>query len=445
MVGFTSMIRPEPLALEIIAASVPEHEVRILDMRLDRALEETLRESGPDLIGVTGYTNDVPGMLRVFDTAKRLKPEAVTVAGGYHATLVPEDLYAPAVDVIVKGEGEITFRELVSAIEDGRSFARIPGIIYRRKDKRVHTRTRPLVRRLDDLPFPNRALTAQYRSQYHFHFWDNPYLVETGRGCPFRCTFCAVWKFHRGKCRFRSSERVFEELKDLNQRVVCFVDDNFLADIRRVDRLADMLLSAGVHVHSWCQMRADSVVRHPEVVRKWAQVGLQSTLVGFESFRDEDLESVNKSSSIRINEQAMQILSNNGVDMWGAFIVDPQWTRLDFDALIDYVRSKKISFPTFTILTPLPGTQFFQEKLKDLTTHNYELFDFLHTVLPTKLPLEEFYANMARLYASTTLGLSELKKRIRAGQIPVSSLGRIREVLCDVTNPQAYLQNTATS
>ncbi len=143
-----------------------------------------------------------------------------------------------------------------------------------------------------------------------------------------------------------------------------------------------------------------------------------------------------------MNEKAMEIMLENGVDMWGGFIIDPQWTKPDFDALIEYVRSKKISFPQFTILTPLPGTAFFREKFKELTTLNYEVYDFFHSVLPTKLPLEEFYSNMARLYASTTLGIGELRKRVRSGEIPVSVLGRLRELLKEVTNPEAYLRST---
>lgn len=121
------------------------------------------------------------------------------------------------------------------------------------------------------------------------------------------------------------------------------------------------------------------------------------------------------------------------------FNVDPRWTKPDFDALIDYVRRLKISFPQFTILTPLPGTEFFREKINELTTRNYELFDFLHSVLPTRLPTREFYENMARLYASTTMSLSELKERVRSGRIQVSALKRVKNLLADLTNPQAYL------
>jgi radical SAM superfamily enzyme YgiQ (UPF0313 family) len=188
------------------------------------------------------------------------------------------------------------------------------------------------------------------------------------------------------------------------------------------------------------QARSDSIVRRPDIIEKWAEIGLSIVLIGFEKFRQDELTDLRKRSSIRTNEEAARILRANGVDIWGAFIVDPSWRRPDFDALIDYVRRLKISFPQFTILTPLPGTAFFREKLNELTTRNYELFDFLHSVLPTKLPIREFYENMARLYTNTTMTLSELKERIKSGRIQIPALRRIKDMLSEVTNPDSYLR-----
>ena len=441
MVGFTSLVRPEPLALEILAANLPQHEVKILDLRVDPTLEQGVAAFQPDIVGVTGYTTDVPRMKQICDEVKALSPETVLVVGGYHASLCPHDFDQDSVDVIVVGEGEVTFRELVEAVERRVDLDEVDGIIFRRGGRLVPTRLRALLPHLNDLPLPARHLTDHYRHHYHFHFWDNPYLLETTRGCPYRCTFCAVWKFHRGQCRFRAPERVFEDLKTVASQVVCFVDDNFLQSFRRAERLHELVKEAGLKALYWIQARSDSIVKRPDLVKRWAEIGLSSALIGFEKFREEELASVNKQNTVRANEKAMEIMRDNGVDIWGAFIVDPQWTRPDFDALIDYVRRMKIVFPQFTVLTPLPGTAFFQEKFRELITRNYEVFDFLHTVLPTRLPLEEFYANMARLYANTTLGWGELKRRIKAGRIPMSSLERMRDLLKDVTDPKAYLRD----
>jgi len=438
-VGFSRMIQPEPLALELVGASVPEHEVRLIDLRVDPDLSGVLHSFQPQLVGVTGLTVHVPGMLRVCQQVKEELPTAVTVVGGYHATLCPQDFDREFVDIIVHGEGEVTFPELVIALEAGDNLAGVEGISYRRDGHLVSNRWRRPAKSMDELPRAAHHLSDAYRRSYHFHFWENPYLVETARGCPFRCTFCAVWKFHQGMCRMRSPELVLQELEAIPSDMVCFVDDNFWQDLRRAERLAALIKAAGLKKRYWIQARADSIVRRPSIVEKWAEVGLSGALIGFEKFRDDELANINKRSSVSVNEKAAAILNAHGVDIWGAFIVDPQWTGPDFDALIEYVRRTRIRVPFFTVLTPLPGTAFFQEKLHELRTRNYELFDLLHTVLPTRLPLEEFYAHMARLYGSTTMGWAELKRRVKAGIIPPSALGRVRELLKQVTDPQAYL------
>jgi radical SAM superfamily enzyme YgiQ (UPF0313 family) len=237
---------------------------------------------------------------------------------------------------------------------------------------------------------------------------------------------------------------VLRELEDAEGDVVAFVDDNFLQDLPRAERIYELIKAVGLRVRFWMQARSDSIVRRADLIEKWSEIGLSTVLVGFEKFRENELGDLNKKSSVRSNEQAARILHANGVDIWGAFIVDPQWRTLDFDALIEYVQGLKINFPQFTILTPLPGTEFFREKLNELTTRNYELFDFMHSVLPTRLPAREFYENMARLYASTTMSLSELKERVRTGRMQVAALRRVKDLLADLINPQAYLRGLQT-
>jgi radical SAM superfamily enzyme YgiQ (UPF0313 family) len=440
VVGFSKFGCPEPLALEILAAGLSGHEVKILDMRLDPDLEGALRSFRPGLVGVTGYTPHVPQMLATCRRTKESDCDVVTVVGGYHATLCPEDFDTPDVDVIVVGEGERTLPELLAALEDEGDLAEVAGLVFRRGGEQVHTPRRQLMRDLDESPPPARHLTEEYRDDYFFQFWSSPAPVETARGCPHRCKFCSVWVFHRRRCRFKSPERVVGELEKVKSEIAYFVDDNFLQNLRRAERICDLVRDAGVNLKYWMQARSDSIVRRPDLIERWASLGLSTVLVGFEKFREEELTDLDKRSSVSTNEEAARILTANGVDIWGAFIVDPTWGRSDFDDLIAYVRRLKISFPQFSVLTPLPGTEFFREKLGELTTRNYELFDFLHSVLPTQLPTRQFYGEMARLYSSTTMSFSDLKQRIRSGHIQVSGLRHIKNLLAEVSNPESYLR-----
>jgi radical SAM superfamily enzyme YgiQ (UPF0313 family) len=444
VVGFSKFGCPEPLALEILAASVADHEVRIQDMRIDPDLESSVRTFRPQVVGVTGYTTNVPQMLTVCGDVKELDAGIVTVVGGYHATLCPEDFDTADVDVIVLGEGERTFPELLTALEQGTDLGAVEGIVYRKDGEQVATAPRQLMTDLDDSPLPARHLTEAYRDQYFFQFWSSPAPVETARGCPHKCRFCSVWVFHRRRCRFKSPERVLQELRRVTSDIAYFVDDNFLQNLRRAEKIHQLVTEAGLRLKYWMQARSDSIVRRPDLIERWAEIGLSTVLVGFEKFRDDELADLRKRSSVKTNEEAARILRANGVDIWGAFIVDPTWSKSDFDALIDYVRRLKISFPQFSVLTPLPGTEFFREKLGELTTRNYELFDFLHSVLPTRLPAGQFYSEMARLYSSTTMSFSELKQRIRSGHIQTPGLRRIKNLLSELTNPEAYLKGLET-
>lgn len=444
-VGFNKFGCPEPLALEILAASLPRHQVKILDMRINADLEGSVRAFGPSLAAVTGYTPNVPQMLAVCREVKKLDAKISTVVGGYHATLCPEDFDVEYVDVVVVGEGEKSLPELVAALEENRDLGGIAGLIYRKQGRQIFTQPRQLLPDLDESPFPARHLTDPYRQKYFFQFWSSPTPVETARGCPYNCKFCSVWVFHRGRCRFKSPERVVDELKRVKGNIAYFVDDNFLQNLPRAEKVYRLIKEAGLSLMYWMQARSDSIVRRPDLIERWAHVGLSTVLVGFEKFREEELTNLRKRSSIQSNEEAARILRANGVDIWGAFIVDPTWERSDFDALIKYVRRLKISFPQFSVLTPLPGTEFFREKLGELTTRNYELFDFLHSVLPTKLPTGQFYAEMARLYSSTMMSFSDLKKRIRSGRVQVSGLRRIKNLLSEVSDPEAYLRSLERS
>jgi radical SAM superfamily enzyme YgiQ (UPF0313 family) len=119
----------EPLALEYLAAGVAgDHDVRILDQRVDKNLQGVLREFSPQLVGITSYTVHVNAVRRLFEEVKRWNPETLTVVGGHHATVAPQDFLSPFIDLVVSGEGVFAFRQVVERLEHGTSFEGIPGV-----------------------------------------------------------------------------------------------------------------------------------------------------------------------------------------------------------------------------------------------------------------------------------------------------------------------------
>jgi len=389
----------EPLALEVIGAAVPDHEVRILDMRLDTGLDSVLMQFKPALVGVTGNTSDVYRMFDLMDRIKEFNRDILTVVGGHHATMMPRDFYRGSVDVIVLGEGEITFRDLVAAYEKKQNFSSVDGIVFRSATGEfIPTRPRIPHPNLDEMPRPARHLTQQHRNNYFRGSWRPVASLMTSKGCPFRCHFCALWKINGGKYYMRSSESVVAELAGLPEKYIDFAEDNALHNIPRAEKMCRMIKEHGIKKTYKLYARSDTVVRNPHIIEAWKEIGMELILIGLESFRDSELKGLNKNNTVRNNERAVRILQENDVEIAAYFIVNPDYSEQDFEKLGDYVVNLNLTQPIFTVLTPLPGTDLYQQKYKELTTHNYTLFDFVHSVLPTRLPLPKFYECLLNLY-----------------------------------------------
>ena len=441
-IGFKRLARPEPLALETIAGAAPDHDVQIFDMRAESDLETALKQFQPDVVGATGFTAEVPHAQEICRTVRRELPGAKMIVGGHHVSMRPDEFDGPQVDYVVLGEGDRTFPELLDAIETGADPSRVAGIGYRDGKEMRYTAAREPLKDLDDVPWPRRDLVSRYREGYFFRFWDDIYSVETTRGCPYNCNFCSVWKFFGGKVRFKSAERVIAEVESLPRDCdyFCVVDDNFLASMPRARQIAQTMQDRGIQKKFWIQGRADAMVRDPDGMRALAQSGLSTVLMGLEAYREEELGHFNKGkgASVAVNDRAIDIMHENGIDIWGCFLIDPSWEERDFEGLIQYVKRKRIQFLQFTILTPLPGTEYY-EQTKEHIQAGWEKFDFFHSVLPTKLPPERFYEQMAGLYRETVMSFSQLREMIRQGRIPRRGLQRAKDMLAQVTDPSSYL------
>ena len=445
-IGFRRTALPEPLALESIGAIArPHHDVRLLDMRLENSFEETLEAFDPDVVAVTCLTTEVYNARDLLQKVKSCRPETFAVVGGHHASLVPDDFKFPYVDAIVVGEGEETFREFLAAVEKAKggrpaeAVAAVDGLVWRRGENEwVANRPRALLPSLNDLPMPARDLAAQYADSYFFLF-DRPHgSIATSRGCPFRCNFCSVWKFYHKKCRYMSAERVVDELETIRPTAISFVDDNFLSNVKRAWRVLELIRERGIRKSFGMQARTDTISRNPDLLAAWREAGLETILIGFEAATQKQLDAVSKGATVEQNERAMDVLNGLGVHMWGAFIVNPQFTEEDFHELKRYREERGVIYPQFTILTPLPGTDLYEQRYGELVTHDYRLFDALHAVLPTRLPREAFYKAFAGLYRPDNPALAY--DLISSGRITMERARKAREILMELSDYRNFLR-----
>ena len=398
-IGLKYLSKVEPLALEVLGASVPEHQVEILDMELDTDLVGALQRFQPDVVGVSAQVVQTYTARHVLKTAREFNPEVLTLLGGHHATLCPTEFNVPYIDAVVLGEGTPAFQEIIERRRQGRDFDDVAGLAIPYNGQMRFTRPRPLPATLDHQPLPDRSLTARYRSRY-FYLHETPVAsIQTSMGCPFSCNFCSCQVFSERHFIPRSPELIVEDLSRIKEDFVIFCDDHSFTDPKRMAHLCDLIVERGIKKRYFAYTRADCVVQNPDVFRKWSQIGLAVVMTGLEALDDSNIDTLNKRTSAAINEQAIEILGQCGIGLSAGFLVMPDYTEDDFKRIDDYVQARpSIVLTELTPLTPLPGTELHEERKHDILIDHREVYDLAHFVVPTRLPLRDMYRLVRKYY-----------------------------------------------
>lgn len=439
-IGLRRLAKLEPLALEILAAAVAGHDVRIFDMDLERDLAGTLRRFEPELVGATAQIVQTYTARRALRLAKQMHPSVVTLLGGHHASLCPQDFQAPFVDAIVLGEGVAPLREIVARLQEGAiggpagvaGLEQVAGLALPRDGALHFTAPRPIPRTLEHHPLPDRSLTRAARRRY-FYLTESPVaLVQTSMGCPFSCNFCTCQAFTSRRFVPRSPEAIVDELATLEEEFVMFADDHSFTNAARMRELHDLIADRGIRKRYFVYSRVDTVVENPELFEDWARIGLTLVMTGLEALDDATLERVNKRTEAQTNELALAILERAGIGVSGGFLLLPDASEADFRRIDDYVEAHpNIVLAEFTPLTPLPGTALHSEMLGSLLTSNREVYDLAHFLVPTRLPQPELYRLLRRYYAREVRRAIRRSRPLRSGSVlrrhtPRLALGAVR-------------------
>ncbi|MHA2281703.1 MAG: B12-binding domain-containing radical SAM protein [Promethearchaeota archaeon] len=429
----------EPLGLESIAAHCYDHEIKIIDLRIETNLRHEIVSFQPDIIGFHSHSTEVARILAHAETVKKVSPEIFTMVGGHHATMLPNEFNSAYLDLIVIGEGEITFRKIVECIEKGQDFRDLEGIAYRDEHGILRVnKKKPLISNLDDVQIPKRDLVQKYL-KYYFYLEEKPIaLVSTSRGCPYQCIFCSVWKFNDGEYRCMSPERVIRELETIAIKNIYFVDDNFLHDVKRAEKLYEAIKYSGINKKYRLVTRSDVIAENPALIEKWKEIGLNNAQIAFEYIQNKRLNDIKKNNCINDSETATEILRKNGIKITANFIINPDFEESDFDELNEYIEKMEIDYPLLSILTPLPGTTLYKKVFQELITHNYGLYNFLHAVTPTKLPREQFYRRFAQIQKNAWL-LTMKRGRSLVDNIDSKTGGEVILALKKLSDYKYYL------
>ncbi|OGR02399.1 MAG: hypothetical protein A2284_06805 [Deltaproteobacteria bacterium RIFOXYA12_FULL_61_11] len=285
-----------------------------------RQFTNTLKTLAPRILGVSMTSSQYQVVLDILARAKQLCPSLVTVVGGYHPTLRPEQVLAnPAVDVAVRGEGDETLTELALATRDGRSLEGILGLSRRVGGRIVHHADRPLLADLDRLPILDRTALVGWRDLPPWKFG----AMVTSRGCPFHCAFCSSRVFWGGTIRYRSVLSVVAEMQEVQQtfgtRGFAFLDDTLNADPDRLAHLAEAIRRDCGPVYWSCKLRLDRF--DERLLLRCKRAGLYRVRVGVESGDQGLLDSVAKGLSLETIRSQIRLLQRHGLEVFCWFIL----------------------------------------------------------------------------------------------------------------------------
>lgn len=428
--GLKHVMICEPLELEYVAAGLEGHEVRILDLIVERGFERCLRAFRPDVIGTSCYITGVNEVKKLCREAKRWNPEVWTVIGGVHASKAPEDFADHSVDCIALGDGTTTMAELLDAFATGRALEDVPGLALPNDDESsvVFTAPRPYMPKPDTLPFPRRDLVAHLAHRYYYLFHRPVATLKTTWGCWYRCNFCFTWQITDGMPYSRSPESIVDEMAGIAANDIYIVDDIFLINRRRLSRIAELMRARGIRKNILCYGRSDFIAENEDVIAEWAELGLKAVLIGLEASTDRELGSMNKENTVDRNRRAIEVLRRHGVDTYGSLIPNPDYSPEDWARLQRFIDETGLYYLNVSPLTPLPGTAIWAEYADRITVSRqaHGLWDLSHAVLPTRMPLRDFYRALLGIYIHTSLDIRRANRLTLRTRPPVLSPAYLR-------------------
>ena len=335
-----------------------------------------------DLVGISSITTTAP---RSYEIAKKVRERGIPVVlGGAHNTFLPDEGLENA-DFVVRGEAEETFEELIDALVNGRDMNGIPGLSFMKDGLPVHNPSRPLNDNLNLYPVPDLSLIQGYEKM-------KVLPVSTSRGCPFNCNFCTVTAMNGKNFRFRDHELILEELKKANGRHVFFCDDNFTANKERTKVLLEYMLQKNILPEWSAQVRVD-VVNDPDLLKLMKRANCYHVYIGFESINPNTLKLFKKGQGIEQIENSISKLHKAKIQIHGMFIFgSDEDTKETIRETVKFAKRLHIDSVQFMILTPLPGSQVYENFRREsrLLTYDWSLYDAHHVVyVPKKItPLE---------------------------------------------------------
>lgn len=362
-----------PLGLGYLASVLLQngYDVEILDMAVNKLKDEDLKEfitsRNPEIVGITSST---PAIKKAIDIAKLVKAachEILVVLGGPHPTFLPEEVIKEeVVDVVVQGEGEITFLELVELFinkSDKRFY--VLGTMQKNNNMIIFNPQRPLIDNLDSILFPARQLFNLELYRHPLMRAKRTLTILASRGCPFTCTYCNRGVFGH-TYRFRSTENIINEIEYLIDKYSIdnfnFVDDNLTLNRKHIEELCNKIVERGLKIN-WSAPNgvcADAI--DLDLAKLMKRSGCYSLSFGIETGNQKTLDYIKKNVNLNSIKKAFEVCHKLSIETVAFIIIGfPNEDRRDIDNTLRFLNDIKADVVDFHILIPLPGTLIYEE------------------------------------------------------------------------------------
>lgn len=391
-------VRVEPLELGYLQAvsEVTGVEAYIVDDLF--GLPEP-QDIWPEAIVLTGYNTAEREILKEAQAYKKVYPEAKIIVGGVHVELNRESFQIHDIDFVIHSQDLTVFQKVLGFIRGDIKEIPCVGVDVRRlaadgsdswsEGTRLTVKTPQKIK-------PARLLTELVVKRTRYLDKENIALVKSRMGCPYSCDFCYCKLINDGVHLKGDYKQMLREVKETSAKYHWVVDDVFLASrqdaLDYIKAYEDMTKEEGeIVIRLIAYLRADFIVQESDLLGKLKECGLDEVIVGFEATENRELEEYNKLTDALDYPKVIELLKEKDIDLTALFMVRPDYSLADFKRLNRFIAKNRISVYTISILTPIKGTRNYEDKKSQLLTEDPIKFDFLHRVLPSKLPKAIFY------------------------------------------------------
>jgi len=418
-----------PLGLGYIASVLRDsgrHQIKIIDALAlnlsDEEVEKQLKDFGAEIVGVSAVTELLESALNICKIAKR--NNLISVLGGPHATLLPEETLAfDEVDIICIGGGDYTMLDLCDTLENKRDLESVKGIIFKKTDEKgeinfIKTKQREQIENLDELPFPARDL-------FHWELYPSyssivrklPCMhIMSSRGCPFHCTFCSsqsLWKCSKSRSPKNIVDEIEHLIKEYKVKEIYIMDDTFNSNLKRCEEICEEIIKRKIKISLRVQARVFPITL--KLLKLMKKAGVWIIYYGVESGNQEILNDIKKGITIKQIKDAFRMAKEVGIRTFGFFMIGlPKDTKETIQDTLNLVLELDPDIANFTILAPYPGTEVYELAIREGSINRIKPKEIFKIPRYTNKNIsdEELQKELKRIYKKFYMRPSYMIKRL---------------------------------